>query len=90
MGGTSKLGLNRIKKEYVAIQKDKETMTNLIIEPHPKNFYEWHFLIYGLEDCPYEDGVYHGKLMLPPEYPVKPPGIMMLTPNGRFKTNTRI
>ncbi len=25
-----------------------------------------------------------------PEYPFKPPAIMMLTPNGRFKTNTRI
>ena len=25
-----------------------------------------------------------------PEYPFKPPAIMMLTPNGRFVTNTRI
>ena len=89
MGGTSKLGLNRIKKEYIAIQKD-DTITNLIIEPNPKDFYEWHFVIYDLKDCPYEGGYYHGKLILPPEYPVKPPGIMMLTPNGRFKTNTRI
>mmetsp|Transcript_12238 Transcript_12238/g.13775 ORF Transcript_12238/g.13775 Transcript_12238/m.13775 type:complete len:127 (+) Transcript_12238:486-866(+) len=89
MGGANKMGLSRIRKEYIAIQKDK-TITNLIIEPNPKNMYEWHFIIYDLDDCPYEGGYYHGKLLLPIEYPVKPPGIMMLTPNGRFKTNTRI
>ena len=89
MGGQSKIGLNRIKKEYIAIQKDA-TLTNLIIVPNPKDFYEWHYVVYGLKDCPYEGGVYHGKLLLPSEYPTKPPGIVMLTPNGRFKTNTRI
>ncbi|KAK9905644.1 hypothetical protein WJX75_003753 [Coccomyxa subellipsoidea] len=34
--------------------------------------------------------MYVGKLRFPPEYPFKPPAIMMLTPNGRFVTNTRI
>ena len=37
----------------------------------------------------YEGGQYHGKLIFPSEYPYKPPAIMMLTPNGRFNTNTR-
>ena len=35
-------------------------------------------------------GSYHGKLIFPSEYPYKPPAIMMLTPNGRFNTNTRL
>ena len=26
----------------------------------------------------------------PPEYPFKPPGILMLTPSGRFETGTRL
>ena len=31
-----------------------------------------------------------GKLLFPPEYPYKPPGVIMLTPSGRFKCNTRL
>jgi ubiquitin-conjugating enzyme E2 J2 len=34
--------------------------------------------------------VYHGKVKFPEEYPFKPPGISMITPNGRFATNKRI
>ena len=29
------------------------------------------------------------QLVFPPEYPMKPPAIYMITPNGRFHTNTR-
>lgn len=58
--------------------------------PDSKNIYEWHYCIFGLKDCAYENGFYHGKLMFPPEYPMKPPGIMMLTPNGRFEPKSRI
>lgn len=31
-----------------------------------------------------------GTLVFPREFPFKPPSIYMLTPNGRFKTNTRL
>ena len=31
-----------------------------------------------------------GRIMFPKEYPLKPPGIEMLTPNGRFKPGTKI
>ncbi len=58
--------------------------------PDSKNIFEWHFVIYGLKDCAYEGGFYHGKLLFPPEYPMKPPGIMMLTPSGRFEPKKRI
>ena len=34
--------------------------------------------------------MYHGRILLPPEYPFKPPHIMFLTPSGRFETNTKI
>lgn len=49
-----------------------------------------HFTVRGSDDSPYEGGVYHGKLILPPEYPMAPPRIEFLTPNGRFEVNTRI
>jgi ubiquitin-protein ligase len=38
----------------------------------------------------YEGGVYHGKIVFPPEYPFKPPSISLFTPNGRFATNTKL
>ena len=31
-----------------------------------------------------------GKVIFPPQYPYKPPSILMLTPNGRFATNTKL
>jgi ubiquitin-conjugating enzyme E2 J2 len=58
--------------------------------PDQDNIFEWHFVIFGLKDCPYEGGFYHGKLIFPQEYPLKPPGIMMITPSGRFQEKTRI
>lgn len=37
-----------------------------------------------------QGGIYHGRILLPAEYPFKPPAFMMLTPNGRFQTGTKI
>lgn len=44
----------------------------------------------GPEESPYYGGYYHGTLLFPREFPFKPPSIYMMTPNGRFKTNTRL
>jgi ubiquitin-conjugating enzyme E2 J2 len=49
-----------------------------------------HYHNAGAKGSPYEGGFYHGKLKFPPEYPLKPPSILMLTPSGRFKPNTRL
>ena len=38
----------------------------------------------------FEGGIYHGRILLPVEYPFKPPNFMLLTPNGRFETLTKI
>lgn len=37
-----------------------------------------------------QGGIYHGRILLPAEYPFKPPAFMMLTPNGRFETGVKI
>ena len=44
----------------------------------------------GPPDCAFEGGVYHGKIVFPNDYPMKPPAIYMLTPNGKFQTNVRL
>ena len=58
--------------------------------PSESNILEWHYLIHGPPNTPYAGGLYHGKLVFPSQYPYRPPSILMLTPSGRFKTNTRL
>lgn len=52
--------------------------------------FEWHFTIKGPPDSEFAGGLYHGRILLPDQYPFKPPDIMILTPNGRFEINTKI
>ena len=33
----------------------------------------------GAPDSEFEGGIYHGRILLPMEYPLKPPDIIMLT-----------
>ncbi|XP_027930656.1 ubiquitin-conjugating enzyme E2 32-like isoform X2 [Vigna unguiculata] len=55
-----------------------------------ENIFEWQFAIRGPRDTEFEGGIYHGRIQLPSEYPFKPPSFMLLTPNGRFETQTKI
>ncbi|XP_017538624.1 ubiquitin-conjugating enzyme E2 J2 [Pygocentrus nattereri] len=78
----------RLKQDYLRIKKDP--VPYICAEPLPSNILEWHYLVRGPEKTPYEGGYYHGKLIFPREFPFKPPSIYMITPNGRFKCNTRL
>ena len=84
----TKAATKRLMKEYVAIQQSPPPY--ILAKPSEKNILEWHYIITGPEDSPYAGGEYHGKIIFPGEYPFKPPGIMVITPNGRFKTQTRL
>ncbi|CAF1546357.1 unnamed protein product, partial [Adineta steineri] len=80
--------LQRLRKEYKRILI--EPVEHIDCAPCEDNILEWHYVIKGPNNSPYNGGIYHGKLLFPKEYPYKPPSIMILTPNGRFKTNTRL
>jgi len=54
------------------------------------NILEWYYVIFGPKGSVYEGGVYLGKIKFPPEYPHKPPSLLMITPSGRFQTNSRL
>ena len=43
------------------------------------NIFEWHFTIAGPQDTPFEGGRFHGRLILPTDYPMKPPNIIIMT-----------
>lgn len=51
---------------------------------------EWHCTLRGPPGTEFEGGLYHFRILLPAEYPFRPPSLMMLTPNGRFELNTKV
>lgn len=60
-------------------------------EPLEDNIFEWHFTIKGPEaPSAYAGGIYHGRIILPPQYPLRPPNFRFLTPTGRFEVNREI
>uniref|UniRef100_A0A8C5PWF2 UBC core domain-containing protein n=1 Tax=Leptobrachium leishanense TaxID=445787 RepID=A0A8C5PWF2_9ANUR len=42
-------------------------------QPLEDNLFEWHFTVRGPPDSDFDGSIYHGKIVLPPEYPMKPP-----------------
>ena len=52
--------------------------------PLEDNLFEWHFTIQGPPSTDFEGGIYHGRILLPPEYPMKPPNIILLTVSSTF------
>lgn len=54
------------------------------IGPYGKNLLRWHFSVMGPSHSVYTDGIYHGVILLPKDYPMSPPRVQMLTPTGRF------
>nr|ACU18428.1 unknown [Glycine max] len=76
------------------LQELKEMQSNpsddYLSLPLEENIFEWQFAIRGPRDTEFEGGIYHGRIQLPSEYPFKPPSFMLLTPSGRFETQTKI
>lgn len=88
MGGATVTAITRLKKDYVKLVKDP--VPYAIAVPLDSNILEWHYVVYGAPDTPYEGGYYHGKLIFPHDFPFRPPSIYMITPSGRFQVNTRL
>ncbi|KAJ1648350.1 hypothetical protein IWQ61_009999 [Dispira simplex] len=75
-------------KEWRSLQKESAAMYTA--SPLEDNMFEWHFTIKGQSGTEFEQGKYHGRILLPTEYPFKPPSIVFLTPNGRFQLHNKI
>ncbi|XVF74219.1 hypothetical protein PTKIN_Ptkin13bG0093000 [Pterospermum kingtungense] len=80
--------VKRLQKEYRALCK--EPVSHVVARPSPNDILDWHYVLEGSEGTPFAGGYYYGKIKFPPEYPYKPPGITMITPNGRFMTQKKI
>lgn len=57
----------------------KEPTEDYSAAPVNDNLFEWHFTIRGAADTEFEGGLYHGRILFPSEYPMKPPNILLLT-----------
>ncbi|KAJ2717212.1 Ubiquitin-conjugating enzyme E2 6 [Coemansia spiralis] len=84
----SRAASKRLTKEYKAMQANPPPFVTA--KPLEANILEWHYVLRGPPETPYEGGEYHGRLRFPADYPYKPPAIQMITPSGRFQTNTNI
>jgi ubiquitin-conjugating enzyme E2 J1 len=80
--------VKRIVQELKEIQRDDSP--DLAAEVLEDNIFEWHFAVRGAWESDFAGGIYHGRILMPADYPFKPPAFVMLTPSGRFETGTRI
>lgn len=76
----------RLVTEHKIILR-RQDLANFVAQPEEKDIHTWHFLVFGLQECPYEGGYYWGTLLFPRDYPFKPPRIKFYTPQGRFEIN---
>uniref|UniRef100_V9KEY5 Ubiquitin-conjugating enzyme E2 J1 n=1 Tax=Callorhinchus milii TaxID=7868 RepID=V9KEY5_CALMI len=79
-----------VKRLMKEAQELKDPTEQYHAQPLEDNLFEWHFTVRGPPDSDFDGGVYHGRIVLPPEYPMKPPSIILLTQNGRFEVGKKI
>ncbi|MCJ1465759.1 hypothetical protein MMC07_004378 [Pseudocyphellaria aurata] len=80
--------IKRILKEASELSTNPDP--SLHASPLESNLFEWHFTLAGPPHTPYSQGIYHGRIILPPSYPLRPPSFRFLTPSGRFEVNREI
>ena len=73
--------MKRLLREAAELSEPSD---ELHAQPLEDNLFEWHFTIRGAPETEFAAGVYHGRILLPPEYPMKPPSIILLTVMSRL------
>ncbi|XP_068243502.1 ubiquitin-conjugating enzyme E2 J1 [Palaemon carinicauda] len=79
-----------VKRLFREAKELNEATEEYYAQPLEDNLFEWHFTVRGPPDTEFDGGIYHGRIIMPADYPMKPPNIIFLTPNGRFETNKKI
>ncbi|CAD2222436.1 Ubiquitin-conjugating enzyme, putative [Angomonas deanei] len=87
----SSASIKRLAREQRDFLVGNKRNCEVFASPLEENIFEWHFTILGPSTEPhYKDGIYHGVLQFQRDYPLSPPAVLFLTPNGRFEINTKI
>ncbi|KAF4453998.1 ubiquitin-conjugating enzyme e2 j1 [Fusarium austroafricanum] len=80
--------IRRILREAAEISNSPSA--DYTAEPLESDLFEWHFTLRGPPNSVYSNGIYHGRIVLPPTYPLRPPSFRFMTPSGRFEANREI
>lgn len=80
--------IRRINRELSEIQTNPSS--HWAIQTVGDNLLEYHFTIRGPPGTDFEGGLYHGRLLLPFNYPFAAPSIMLLNPSGRFEVGKKV
>eukprot|EP01138_Halocafeteria_seosinensis_P002063 gb/GECG01002112.1/.p1 GENE.gb/GECG01002112.1/~~gb/GECG01002112.1/.p1 ORF type:complete len:303 (+),score=46.94 gb/GECG01002112.1/:1-909(+) len=87
-GHVPSMASKRLQKE---ISRFPQSLPKQITaRPRENNLLEFHYVVRGPENTPFEGGYYHGVIELPSEYPMKAPAIKLFTPSGRFQPSVNI
>ncbi|EJT76351.1 ubiquitin-conjugating enzyme [Gaeumannomyces tritici R3-111a-1] len=92
------MAMSRFNSKSPTIRRIMREAQELSASPSPdftatpleSDLFEWHFTLRGPPDSVYADGLYHGRIVLPPTYPLRPPSFRFVTPSGRFEANREI
>ncbi|KAI0399299.1 ubiquitin-conjugating enzyme/RWD-like protein [Xylaria palmicola] len=85
---TKSPSVKRILRE--AAELSKAPSPDYTASPLESDLFEWHFTLRGPPKSAFADGLYHGRIVLPPTYPLSPPSFRFTTPSGRFEPNREI
>lgn len=69
-------GVKRLMREAIELANPTE---EYYASPLEDNLFEWHFTVRGPPSTEFEGGYYHGRILLPSQYPMQPPNIILLT-----------
>lgn len=99
-GPSSVLSRKRLLSEFQEIKSlglslekpfnQSKSECGIRLSPLKKSLHEWHFSFLGPDDSAFSGGCYHGRILLPPDYPRKAPQLCMLTPSGRWEVGKDI
>merc|ERR1719401_2526317 len=86
--GSSISAIRRIQRELKEISEAPSK--HWTASPVADDLFEWQFAVRGPPGTDFEGGIYTGRLVLPINYPLAPPSITLLTPNGRWEVGKKI
>jgi ubiquitin-conjugating enzyme E2 J1 len=84
----SPMAIKRIQRELTLLQKEPPDFFRA--QPLHDDLLDWHFVLLGAENSVFENGLFHGRIMLDQDYPMKPPRVVFLTETGRFEVGVPV
>lgn len=71
------MAVQRILKEISDLQKDPPD--NFMVMVDQEDIFTFYFTLRGAPGSDFEGGLYHGKIILPSDYPLRAPDLIFIT-----------